>query len=83
MLINPRSGFMKRLLKISKNDTRESLLRTTLFTGLHGTSSSLESYETVVMIVSEFSIVAQLSYLKQLIYDHNTYKTQTRRVYLI
>src|SRR5947208_2691041 len=54
-----------------------------LFSGPHGTSAPVSDYETILMAASGFGMVAQLPYLKQLIYGYNARKTRTRRVHLV
>ena len=80
LFIEPRQGFTQKLLEYSKSNRPPCLA---LFSGLHGTSAPVGEYETVLMVASGFSIAAQLSYLRQLIYKYNACKTRTRRIYLV
>lgn len=84
--MEPRRGITRRLLYYSKEAEKAGGSISpclVLFTGPHGTSTSVGKYETVLMIASGLGIAAQLPYLKKLIYGYNTCRTQTRRVHLV
>jgi predicted ferric reductase len=86
LLIQPREGLTKRLLEYSKKPQKVGQIYKScpaFFTGPHGTSASVEKYETVLMVATGFGIAAQLPYLKKLIYGYNTCTSQTRRVHLV
>ncbi|KAM0665686.1 hypothetical protein ACQRIU_005947 [Beauveria bassiana] len=80
LLIEPRSGFTRDLLRVSK--TKVEPYRA-LFSGPHGNSIPLGNYEVVLMIASGYGIAAQLPYLKQLIHGYNSRKARSRRVHLV
>jgi predicted ferric reductase len=90
LFIEPRRGITQKLLHhlIPGTDGSQprldgSLPRLALFSGPHGISAPVGDYETVLMVTSGSGIVAQLPYLKQLIYGYNARKSRTRRVHLV
>lgn len=90
LFIEPRRGLTQKLLHhltpgtdSSQSRLDASLSRLALFSGPHGISAPVGDYETVLMVASGSGIVAQLPYLKQLIYGHNAHKSRTRRVHLV
>jgi len=90
LFIEPRGGISRKLLhRLTSSSTRSqpdptsSLTHLALFSGPHGISAPVGDYETVLMIASGSGIVAQLPYLKQLIYRYNARKSCTRRVHLV
>jgi hypothetical protein len=90
LFIEPRGGMTQKLLHhltLGTDDSQPrldgSLPRLALFSGPHGISAPVGNYETVLMVASGSGIVAQLPYLKQLIYGYNARKSRTRRVHLV
>ena len=90
LFIEPRGGITRKLLHHltpgtdgSQPRLDGSLPRLALFSGPHGISAPVGDYETVLMVASGSGIVAQLPYLKQLIYGYNARKSRTRRVHLV
>ncbi|KAF2678310.1 hypothetical protein K458DRAFT_317391, partial [Lentithecium fluviatile CBS 122367] len=90
LFIEPRGGMTQKLLHRltpgtdgSQPRLDGSLPRLALFSGPHGISAPVGDYETVLMVTSGSGIVAQLPYLKQLIYGYNARKSRTRRVHLV
>ncbi|KAF2258055.1 hypothetical protein CC78DRAFT_538086 [Lojkania enalia] len=90
LFIEPRGGITQKLLHHftpgtdgSKPHLDGSLPHLALFSGPHGISAPVGDYETVLMVASGSGIVAQLPYLKQLIYGYNAHKSRTRRVHLV
>ena len=77
LLIKLRNKFTQQLF----NHTREykevqyqinkSDFYHVIFSELHGLSASVRDYESVFMIITDFEIVTQLPYLKELIKDFN------------
>ena len=55
----------------------------TLFINSHEINAFLKEFKTVFMIVSQFKIITQLSYLRQLIRNYNNFIIRTRRIRLI
>jgi len=85
LLIDPQKEFTFKLQRLARYESGSdrSDFRRALFTDPHGTSASLKKFERVLMIASRFEIVAQLSYLRQLIRDYNDFITRTRRICLV
>lgn len=90
LFIEPRGGMTQKLLHHltpgsdgSQPRLDGSLPRLALFSGPHGISAPVGDYETVLMVASGSGIVAQLPYLKQLVYGYNARKSRTRRVHLV
>jgi NAD(P)H-flavin reductase len=81
LFVEPRGGLTSELLRRSKPDGNGRSLYVALFSGPHGTSAPVGDYETILMIADGFGIVAQLPYLKKLIYGYNACKTRTRRIH--
>lgn len=54
-----------------------------LFSELHRVSISVCEYKNVLIIVSDFSIIIKLLYIKQLIHNYNNCKICTCRVHLM
>ena len=81
LLIMPYNNFTKELLRyVSIND---ALLCLILFSRPYSSVIYIKDYKSIVIIVSESNMVAQLLYLKQLIYYYNNYKAYTCRIHLI
>jgi NAD(P)H-flavin reductase len=83
LFIEPRRGFTRELLRRMKYDTKINRSRLALFSGPHGISAPVCTYESVIMIATGFGIAAHLPYLKQLIHGYNTCKARTRQVHLV
>ena len=79
----PRRGLTQELLNHVADEEAGISLRLVMFSGLHGSVAPVGSYESVIMVASGSGIVAQLPYLKQLVYDHNNHRARTRRVHLV
>ena len=54
-----------------------------LFSESYEISVSVSEYESVLLIVAEFEMIAHLSYLKQLIHDYKARKASTLRIRVI
>ena len=83
LLVIPRKGFTRELLRHTNSDAAGSSSRLVAFSGPHGRTISVKDYESVLMVASGSGIAAQLPYLRQLIHHHNSHKTYTRRVHLV
>lgn len=81
LFVQPRKGLTKQLLRHAEADGIGS--RLVLFSGPHGMSAPVGSYESVLMIADEFGIAAHLPYLKRLIYGYNARNVRTRRIHLV
>ncbi len=66
-----------------EDEPQRSDFRLAIVSEPHGTNTSVGDYGKVLMIVTEFDIAAQLSYLKELIREFNNYQVQTREIRLI
>jgi NAD(P)H-flavin reductase len=96
-LIEPRKGITRHLLDLGKANrelrtedegedymvTRNLQPHVAWFSGPHGPSVSIGSYETVVMIACDFGIASQLPYLIQLIHGYKNRKTHNHRIHLV
>jgi len=85
LLIDSQKEFIFKLQRLVRyeSESDRSDFRRALFTDSHEISASLKKFERVLMIASKFEIVAQLSYLRQLIQDYNDFIICTRRICLI
>ena len=83
LFIEPRRGLTRELLRCGKYNIEINRSHLALFSGPHGISTPVCTYESVIMIATGFGIAAQLPYLKQLIHGYNNCKARTRRVLLI
>ena len=54
-----------------------------MFTGPHGASESVDEYETVLLMATDFGIAAATPYLKEMIHGYNTCTLQLRRIHLV
>lgn len=81
LFVQPRKGLTRQLLGHAEADGKGSHL--VLFSGPHGMSAPVGSYETVLMIADGFGIAAHLPYLKRLIYGYNARNVRTRRIHLV
>jgi len=63
-----------------EDESQRSDFRLAIVSESHGTSISVDDYEKILMIVTRFDIVAQLSYLKELIREFNNYQVRTREI---
>jgi predicted ferric reductase len=79
-LVEPRSGFTRKLLRHSTLPKKSCVA---LFSGPHGSSIPVNAYDVVLMVASGFGIAAQLPYLKKLMHEYNNRKARTRRVHLV
>lgn len=86
-LVQPSSGFTRALFAWAHQPRIDNAMKGDFkfawFTGPHGCSPNLSDYGSVVMIATGFGIVAQLSYVKDLIRGYNKGEVQTRRMHLI
>lgn len=82
MLIKPRSGWTLKLLAHSKSHHGGSDAFA-LFSGPYGIERPTQEYQIILLVATGFGIAALLPYLKKIIHEYNSCKTQTRRVHLI
>lgn len=83
LLVQPRRGMTADLLRLARGASGHSVSFPALFTGPHGTSQSVDQYETVLLIATGFGIAATIPYLKKMIHGHNTCTFQVRRIQLV
>ena len=77
LLVEPRDGLTSKFYRATSGSCRA------LFSGPHGHRTHLGDFEKIIMVASEFGIVAQLSYLRQLIRGYSSFQARTRRIHLI
>jgi len=82
LLVEPRHGWTKKLLRYARVNPDRTPCRA-LFTGPYGVSVPTRNYGIVLLVASGLGIVAQISYLKQLIHDYNACRARTRRIHLV
>ena len=83
MMIEPRRGWTRDLLKYATYSTRAGVSPMMLFGGPHGVSVPVHVYGVVILIASGFGLVAQIPYLQHIIRSHHNGTGNTRRVHLI
>lgn len=54
-----------------------------MFSELHNLIESVEDYDKVLMIATEYDIATQLSFMKNLIQDFNHFEVWTRNLHLL
>ncbi len=54
-----------------------------MFSELHNLIESVEDYDKVLMIATEYDIATQLSFMKNLIQDFNRFEVWTRNLHLL
>ncbi|KUL81281.1 hypothetical protein ZTR_09810 [Talaromyces verruculosus] len=83
ILIQPRRGFSRELLKHARAAPQGSASLRAFIIGPHGMSNKVDRYESVVLVANDFGIAAAIPYLKKLVYSYNTSASRTRRVHLV
>ena len=81
VFLEPRRGWTKKVVEYM--DRRDETQCRALFTGPYGVSVPTRKYGIVLLVASDFGIVAHFSYLKQLIYNYNARRAHTRRLRLV
>jgi FAD-binding domain len=79
--VQVRRGFTATLHKHASTSGSASF--SAFVTGPFGISHSLNRYETVLAIASDFGIAGVVPYIKQLLYGYNTATAQIRRIHLV
>ena len=82
LLIEPRDGFTRRLLRLAK-ENQSGPQHLVLYSGPYGLPASMEKYGSVLMIASGFGIAAQLSHIKELLDGYEACNVITRRIHLV
>lgn len=84
LVIEPRRGLTRQLLRHAKTDTKDlSKYRFMVFSGPHGMSAAVDDYEVMLMIADGFGVAALLPYLKKLLYGYKGRTARTRRIHLV
>ena len=81
LFIEPRRGLTRELLYHAQNARAKH--SPVMFSGPHGKSVCMDSYENILMVATGFGIAAQLPYLKRLIQGYNARQLCARRVHLV
>jgi len=63
--------------------SKSSDLRIAFFSESHDSNVSIENYEKVLMMIIEFEIATQLSFLKELIQEFNLSEIRTCNIYMM
>ena len=82
LLVEPRDGFIPRLLRYAKRSS-EGTRHLVLYSGPHGTPTSMKEYDTVLLIATGFGIAAILPHLKELLDGYGRCEVVTRRVHVV
>ena len=83
LLIQPRRGFTKRLLRRAGQQESISLWSRVLFSGPHGFSVPACEFERVLFFASGFGVAAALPYLRKLLHGRAQGESKARRVCLV
>ena len=81
LFIEPRRGLTRELLYHAKSEY--AMNPWVLFSGPHGKSVFMEDCKNILIVASDFRIVAHLPYLKHLIYSYNAREVRARRIHLV
>ncbi|KAJ5640273.1 uncharacterized protein N7484_008135 [Penicillium longicatenatum] len=81
LFVQPRRGLTETIYHRTALDGSTSL--TAFVTGRYGVSKSVDHYECVLAIATDFGIAGVISYLKKLLYGYNTCTSQVRRVHFV
>ena len=82
LFVLPRRGFTRELLDRAR-DRDEVKMKWVIFSGPHGKSIPVGTYENVLLVADGAGIAAQLPYLKKLIHDYHNRRSFTRRIHLV
>ncbi|KAJ5737271.1 uncharacterized protein N7483_002503 [Penicillium malachiteum] len=83
LLIQPRKGLTATLAHQVQNAGPRGYSCLAVYSGPHGLSEPVESYETVLLVANEAGLSAVLPYAKKLIHGYNTCTSHVRRVHLL
>jgi predicted ferric reductase len=81
LFVQPRKGLTETIYRRTALDGYTSL--TAFVTGPYGVSKSVDRYECILAVATDFGIAAVISYLKKLLYGYNTCTSQVRRVHFV
>ena len=82
LLIEPRDGFTHRLLRYARRSS-EATKHLVLYSGPHGSPTSMKEYGTVLLIATGFGVAAILPHLKELLEGYERCKVVTRRIHVV
>jgi hypothetical protein len=83
LLVWPRQGLSKDLLRHVQAVPDSSISFLALFSGPHGISEDVSHCESALVVASGVGIAAVIPYVKKMIYGYNTCTSQVRRVHLV
>lgn len=83
LIIQPRSGFTRRLYRRAEMDSAQHIAPRALFSGPHGHCVSTRGFDCVLLFATGFGVVPMLPYLKQLFHNYKERKSHTKRIHLI
>ena len=81
LFIEPQRGLTRELLYYTRN--RHIINPLVLLSRPYRKSVSIDSYQNILMIASDFGITIHLLYLKQLINSYNSCEVYTYQIYLV
>ncbi|OQD76716.1 hypothetical protein PENANT_c125G07499 [Penicillium antarcticum] len=81
LFVQPRRGLTETIHYRTALDGYTSL--TAFVSGPYGVSKSVDHYECVLAIATDFGIAGVISYLKKLLYGYNTCTSHVRRVHFV
>ncbi|CAM1503403.1 Fc.00g081790.m01.CDS01 [Cosmosporella sp. VM-42] len=83
LLIEPRQGFTKKLLRRSKMEASQFICYRAFFSGPHGRRLCTEAYKTVIIFAEASGLTAVLPHIKELIHTYKKGRGLTRRIHLV
>ncbi|KAK5080449.1 hypothetical protein LTR05_008559 [Lithohypha guttulata] len=86
LMVEPRRGWTSKLMMHARSpDPDHSHPRSyiTFFSGPHGAVVDVDEYSTIVLVASEWGVLAQMPYLQHCAQAYNSSTTKARRVHLI
>lgn len=81
LFVQPQKGLTETIRYRTALEGYTSL--TAFVTGPYGVSKSVDDYECVLAIATNFGIAGVISYLKKLLYGYNTCTSKVRRVHFV
>lgn len=84
LMVKSSRGWSRRLLeRAERNSATDGRSYTAFFSGPHGRSVSVNEFGTVVLVATQWGIMAQLSYLQHLIQSSHDSCTKVQKACLI
>lgn len=81
LFVQPQKGLTETIRYRTALEGYTSL--TAFVTGPYGVSTSVDDYECVLAIATDFGIAGVIPYLKKLLYGYNTCTSRVRRVHFV